>query len=202
MIKLSKAGKMPCRSWSLQAIDTCPASIGSDGELVDACKGCYATTGNYNFPNVKAPRIHNKEDWKRDNWVADMVAELDNDRYFRWFDSGDMYDLRLAEKILEICKATPWTRHWIPTRMHKFKKFSKVIEELNKLDNVVVRLSSDGVNGEIIDEETNKVLEEVESYTSWIWSNWNILLKEDNFEINKPKKVAWGWRNDILNNRK
>ena len=24
MIKLSKAGKMPCRSWSLQAIDTCP----------------------------------------------------------------------------------------------------------------------------------------------------------------------------------
>ena len=51
MIKLSKASKMPCRSWSLQAIDTCPASIGSDGELVDACKGCYATTGNYNFPN-------------------------------------------------------------------------------------------------------------------------------------------------------
>ena len=76
---------------------------------------------------------------------------MDNDRYFRWFDSGDMYDLRLAEKMLEICKATPWTRHWIPTRMHKFKKFSKVIEELNKLENVVVRLSSDGVNGEIID---------------------------------------------------
>ena len=86
MIKLSKAGKMPCRSWSLQAIPTCPASIGSDGELVDACKGCYATTGNYNFPNVKAPRIHNKEDWKRDNWVADMVAELYNARYFRWFE--------------------------------------------------------------------------------------------------------------------
>ena len=80
-----------------------------------------------------------------------MIAELDIDRYFRWFDSGDMYDLRLAEKILEICKSTPWTRHWIPTRMHKFKKFRTVIEELNKLNNVVVRLSSDGVNGEIID---------------------------------------------------
>jgi len=138
MIKLSKASKMPCRSWSLQAIDTCPASIGADGELVDACKGCYATTGNYNFPNVKAPRIHNKEDWKREEWASEMIAELDNDRYFRWFDSGDMYDLRLAEKILEICKATPWTKHWIPTRMHKFKKFKKVIDELNKLDNVVV----------------------------------------------------------------
>lgn len=151
MIKLSNTGKMPCRSWSLQAIDTCPASVGDDGELVDACKGCYATTGNYNFPNVKAPRIHNKEDWQREDWAADMIAELDNDRYFRWFDSGDVYHIKLAEKILEVCKATPWTRHWLPTRMHKFKKFRKVIDELNKLDNVVSRLSSDGVNGEIID---------------------------------------------------
>jgi hypothetical protein len=73
-IKLSKASKMPCRSWSLQALDTCPASVNSDGSLVDACKGCYATDGNYRFPNVKAPRLHNREDWKRDAWVDDMVV--------------------------------------------------------------------------------------------------------------------------------
>ena len=150
MIKLSKAGKMPCRSWSLQAIDTCPASIGSDGELVDACKGCYATTGNYRFPNVKKPREHNKEDWQRDSWVDDMVAELDNDRYFRWFDSGDMYHIQLARKILEVMKRTPWVRHWLPTRMHKFAKFAPVIQEMNSLPNVVVRLSSDSVIGETI----------------------------------------------------
>ena len=150
MIKLSKAGKMPCRSWSLQAIDTCPASIGSDGELVDACKGCYATTGNYRFPNVKKPREHNKEDWKRDSWVDDMVAELDNDRYFRWFDSGDMYHIKLARKMLEVMKRTPWVRHWLPTRMHKFAKFAPVIQEMNNLPNVVVRLSSDSVIGETI----------------------------------------------------
>ncbi len=150
MIKLSKAGKMPCRSWSLQAIDTCPASIGSDGELVDACKGCYATTGNYRFPNVKKPREHNKEDWQRDSWVDDMVAELDNDRYFRWFDSGDMYHIQLARKILEVMKRTPWVRHWLPTRMHKFAKFGLVLLEMNSLPNVVVRLSSDSVIGETI----------------------------------------------------
>ena len=150
MIKLSKAGKMPCRSWSLQAIDTCPASIGSDGELVDACKGCYATTGNYRFPNVKKPREHNREDWQRDSWVDDMVAELDNDRYFRWFDSGDMYHIKLARKILEVMKRTPWVRHWLPTRMHKFAKFAPVIQEMNSLPNVVVRLSSDSVIGETI----------------------------------------------------
>ena len=141
---------MPCRSWSLQAIDTCPASIGSDGELVDACKGCYATTGNYRFPNVKRPREHNKEDWKRDSWVDDMVAELDNDRYFRWFDSGDMYHIKLARKMLEVMKRTPWVRHWLPTRMHKFAKFAPVIQEMNNLPNVVVRLSSDSVIGETI----------------------------------------------------
>ena len=151
MIKLSKASKMPCRSWSLQALDTCPASKDENGELVPACQGCYATTGNYHFPNVKAPREHNKEDWQRSDWVDDMIAELDNDRYFRWFDSGDMYALKLAEKIYQVCKATPWTRHWIPTRMHKFPKFKKIIDKMNKLDNVVVRLSSDGINGEIIE---------------------------------------------------
>jgi len=154
MIKLSKASKMPCRSWSLEALVTCPASLEpTTGELVDACKGCYATTGNYRFPNVKAPRAHNKEDWKRDNWVSDMVAELDNDRYFRWFDSGDMYDIRLARKMLAVMEQTPHCNHWLPTRMHKFDKFNDIINIMSRLSNVVVRLSSDSVLGDTIDTE-------------------------------------------------
>ncbi|MHA2047852.1 MAG: GP88 family protein [Candidatus Thorarchaeota archaeon] len=104
---------MPCRSWSLQALTTCPGSKDTNGELVDACKGCYATTGNYRFPNVKAPREHNQEDWQRDSWVDDMVAELDNDRYFRWFDSGDMYHIKLAHKMLEVMQRTPWVKHLV-----------------------------------------------------------------------------------------
>ena len=151
-MKISKVGKLNSRSWSLEALETCPASKGSDGELVPACKGCYAVGGNYRFKNVKEARSHNKRDWQRSEWVADMIEELDSDRYFRWFDSGDMYSLKLAEKMYEICKATPWTKHWIPTRMHKFKKFRDVIDRLNALDNVVVRLSSDGINGEIIED--------------------------------------------------
>ena len=99
MIRLSKAGKMPCKSWSLEALTTCPGSKHKDGTLVDACNGCYATTGNYRFPNVKAPRIENQLDWKRKEWVSDMVEAIGDDEYFRWFDSGDMYDLRLANKI-------------------------------------------------------------------------------------------------------
>lgn len=149
MIKISITSKLDgIRSWSLQALDTCPGSIAAPGELVDACKGCYATTGNYRFANVKAPREHNKTDWQRLQWVDDMVQALDSDRYFRWFDSGDMYSLGLAEKILEVMKRTPWVKHWMPTRMHKFPKFALVLREMAALPNVSVRFSSDSVTGE------------------------------------------------------
>jgi hypothetical protein len=149
-IRLSKAGKMPCRSWSLQALTTCPGSIGDKGTLVDACRGCYATAGNYRFPSVKQPRESNQKDWKRAAWVSDMVAELDNDRYFRWFDSGDVYSLKLAEKILAVMQATPWVKHWLPTRMHKFVKFHGVFAAMESLPNVVVRYSSDSVTGKVV----------------------------------------------------
>lgn len=139
------------RSWSLQAIDTCPGSIASPGELVDACKGCYATTGNYNYPNVKAPRAHNREDWQHLDWADAMVVALDKDRYFRWFDSGDMYSIGLAEKIFEVMQRTPWVKHWLPTRMHKFPKFRDVLQRMQALPNVSVRFSSDSVTGEYVE---------------------------------------------------
>jgi hypothetical protein len=148
-MKISVTSKLDgIRSWSLQALDTCPGSIGAPGELVDACKGCYATTGNYVFANVKAPRAHNKEDWQRLEWCDDMVAELNKDRFFRWFDSGDMYALGLAEKMLEVMKRTPWVKHWLPTRMYKFPKFALVLREMASLPNVSVRFSSDSVTGQ------------------------------------------------------
>ena len=148
-MKISITSKLDgIRSWSLQALDTCPGSIAAPGELVDACKGCYATTGNYRFENVKAPRRHNKEDWQRMAWVDDMVAELNKDRFFRWFDSGDMYTLALAEKILEVMKRTPWVSHWLPTRMYKFPKFRQVLAEMQALPNVSVRFSSDSITGQ------------------------------------------------------
>jgi len=148
-IRISITSKLDgIRSWSLQALDTCPGSIESPGVLVDACKGCYATTGNYNYPNVKAPRESNKADWQRLDWVDDMVAELGKDRYFRWLDSGDLYSLALAEKVFEVMQRTPWCSHWLPTRMHKFPKFRMVLDQMKALPNVSVRFSSDSITGE------------------------------------------------------
>ena len=147
MLKLSKTSKLGTKSWSLQAIETCPGSVGKDGKLVAACSGCYATTGMYHFGAVKQVRADNKEDWKRDGWVADMVAALRKDGYFRWFDSGDMYSMELAEKMLAIMESTPGTKHWLPTRMHKFPKFQAIIARMQALPNVMVRPSSDAVDG-------------------------------------------------------
>lgn len=152
-VKLSNTSKLGVKSWSLQAINTCPASIGADGQLVDACKGCYATSGNYRFANVKAPREFNRQAWQEEDFVQDFIKALHKERFFRWFDSGDMYDLRLAHKMLEIMKATPHVKHWLPTRMHKFKKFHSVIQEMASLKNVVVRLSSDSVTGGMVESE-------------------------------------------------
>lgn len=148
-VKLSKTSKLDgIKSWSLEAGSTCPGSHGKGGELVPACQGCYAKGGNYRFANVKAPRVHNREDWKRADWVADMVEALDDSRYFRWFDSGDVYCKGLADKILEVMQRTPWVQHWLPTRSYKFPKIRAVLEKMRALDNVAVRYSSDSVTGE------------------------------------------------------
>jgi hypothetical protein len=42
--------------------------------------------------------------------------------------------------------------------MHKFPKFSKVIAKMQSLPNVVVRFSSDSVNGEIIPGQTTSTI--------------------------------------------
>ena len=147
MLKLSKTAKLGTLSWSLQAIETCPGSVGADGNLVPACSGCYATTGCYNFKGTKAVRSDNKQDAKRAGWATDMVAALKKQKHFRWFDSGDMYSLELAEKIYHVMKHTPGTKHWLPTRMAKFPKFAEVIARMQALPNVMVRFSSDAVDG-------------------------------------------------------
>lgn len=159
MVKLSKASKMPCKSWSLEAITTCPGSRGTNGELVPACQGCYATAGNYRFPNVKAPRQHNKQDWKRKAWVNDMVRAISADPFFRWFDSGDVYSVGLARKIHDVIARTPGTKHWLPTRSYKYEKVNKVLELINFLDHAVVRKSSDGIHGETLPGHSSTIFD-------------------------------------------
>ncbi len=148
MNKLSKTSKLDnILSWSLQALETCPGSLSAAGVLVDACSGCYATTGCYSFKGTKAVRADNKAAWQEAGWVDTMVAALKKQSFFRWFDSGDMYSLSLAVKMYEVMAATPHVKHWLPTRMYKFAKFEAILAKMEALPNVMVRRSSDAVDG-------------------------------------------------------
>ena len=156
--KISNASKMPCKSWSLPAWESCPSAKKSDGKPVDACNYCYALTGAYRFPATVASRAHNMEDWKCDDWVSAMVKVIGKAKYFRWFDSGDCYDTKLAYKIYTVMGLTPNCQHWLPTRMYKDSKFADVFNRMNELDNVVVRYSSDSINGEIVQGNTTSTI--------------------------------------------
>jgi hypothetical protein len=147
---LSLTSKLGCYSWSLEAWDYCPGSQDAAGEPVDACRFCYARNGFYRMPTVKAKRAANLKDFQLSDWVDRMVAALQKETHFRWFDSGDMFSLPLAEKIYAVMQQTPHVKHWLPTRMHKFDKFKPIIWDMQQLPNVVVRLSSDSVGGEVL----------------------------------------------------
>ena len=154
MLNLSRTSKLEgIRSWSLQAGSTCPASHDAS-----VCNGCFAKTGFYNMPHVINPRLENQKDWKRDSWADDMVQALQNERFFRWFDSGDIYKLTLAEKILEVCERTLWVNHWIPTQTWSIEQYGKVLRKLDSLPNVVVRASAKHVNTPITEFPNNSVV--------------------------------------------
>jgi len=54
-VKLTATSSMPCRSWSLPAEKSCPASKASVRKLGDSavCGSCYAMAGFYRMSNVK-----------------------------------------------------------------------------------------------------------------------------------------------------
>lgn len=148
-MKISVTSKLDgVRSWSLEALETCPGSIAAPGQLVDACAGCYATTGNYRFANVYISPLSNQR--KCVSLANSLTISSDHAKRCQSFllCARGALTLALAEKILEVMKRTPWVKHWLPTRMYKFPKFRQVLTDMQALKNVCVRFSSDSITGE------------------------------------------------------
>ena len=53
-------------------------------------------------------------------WIEAMVALVTGQQVFRWPDSGDLQSVQHLKNIFEVCKLTPDTRHWLPTREARF----------------------------------------------------------------------------------
>jgi len=148
-IEMSKTSKMPEGSWS---IDARRCNVGSKLRLVEGsvCRECYALAGRYNIPVVQNAQERRYQAIWADNWVPMMAQLIYSQTWFRWFDAGDLQGIEHLVKIVAICKLTPATNHWLPTKEYG------VIRQYKRLhgdfpDNLVVRPSAPMVDGDPID---------------------------------------------------
>ena len=137
----TRTSKMPGLSYSLPAWE---CKTGSKLRKVKSsvCASCYALKGNYTrYPAIKAAQYRRLKAMKHPDWVQAMAAVIKRQKWFRWHDAGDVQDQQHLQKIFEICRLTPETRHWLPTREAWIK------DHLDKAPvNLVIRFSPPMVN--------------------------------------------------------
>ena len=134
---LSKPSKMPGWAYGLPAPECKTGSILRNVEN-STCSGCYAMKGCYAFPIVQAAQYKRLKSIRSRLWVKAMTTLINSkkSKFFRWHDSGDVQDLKHLAKIFEVCRRTPNTIHWMPTREAWTKKY---IDRAPK--NLIIRFS-------------------------------------------------------------
>jgi len=103
------------------------------------CEGCYALKGCYVFKVVQEAQYRRLASVKHDLWTGAMALLINSkkSKVFRWHDSGDVQDEAHLIKIFAVCKLTPETSHWLPTREAWIKHFLPLCP-----DNLVIRFSA------------------------------------------------------------
>ena len=138
----TKTSKMPGLSYSLPAW---ACQTGSKLRLVKTspCYGCYALKGNYKrYPAIKAAQYRRLDAINHPQWVEAMATKIKNQKWFRWHDAGDLQSKEHMAKIIEICKLTPDTKHWLPTQERQYLPAPEDVPE-----NLIIRLSASKVDG-------------------------------------------------------
>jgi len=138
---LTQTSKMPCKSYSLPT-EACKTGFKMSKIAGSVCASCYADKGFYKMyqNTIKPAQFARLDSINNPNWVDAMVALIGSDPYFRFHDSGDLQGLEHFEKIVQVAKLTPKTRHWLPTREYSIIK--SYISKGGKIpENLIVRLS-------------------------------------------------------------
>ena len=94
---------------------------------------------SYRFRPVKSAMERRLEALQHPGWVDAMIQLIKPHKEFRWHDSGDLQSLDHLKNIFRVCKGTPATKHWLPTREAQILKHVKVNEVPR---NLVIRFSS------------------------------------------------------------
>ena len=139
---LTRTSKMPGLSYSLPAW---ACQTGSKLRKIPGspCFGCYALKGNYTrYPAIKAAQYRRLDSIKNPLWVEAMAAQIKRQKWFRWHDAGDVQSSEHMQKIIEVCKLTPDTQHWLPTQERQYLPDPGDVPK-----NLIIRLSAAKVNG-------------------------------------------------------
>ena len=140
---LSATGKMPCPSINLPAV-ACVTGSKLAKVPGTTCHGCYALKGRYNFKYTKIAMARRLAALQDSRWVRAMVVLMKDRKYFRWHDSGDIQSAWHLKRILEVCKQTPSTKHWLPTREAQLLQY---LDPNLIPPNLIIRLSATKVDG-------------------------------------------------------
>ena len=134
---MTRTSKMPGLSYSLPAWE---CKTGSKLRKIknSVCSMCYALKGNYTrYKAIKAAQYVRLASLNSELWTAAIVTQIKRQKYFRWHDAGDVQDVQHLNKIYEVCRLTPGTKHWMPTREAWIKDHLD-----SKPDNLVIRFSA------------------------------------------------------------
>ena len=144
---LSNPSKMPCRGYSIPA-QACITGSKLRDVVGSVCEGCYAMRGNYLWGNVMDSLAKRLRLIQTDLWIEGMVFLIKHysPKLFRWHDSGDLQSTDHLERILEVVRLTPKTKHWLPTReLGMVKQF--IADGGILPDNIVIRVSATMIDG-------------------------------------------------------
>ena len=131
--------KMPCPSLSISAF-LCRVGDKLSKIKDSVCYFCYARRGFYHMPNVKTKHQQMLE-FMKSKYFVDVMVQLNSElSFFRWFDSGDIQSLDMANDILDICERTPNCKYWIPTK--EYKDWKTVLKSRSLPSNVALRFST------------------------------------------------------------
>jgi hypothetical protein len=139
---MTRTTKMPGLSYSLPAWE---CQTGAKLSLVPGtpCFGCYAKKGNYiRYPAIKKAQYYRLASLVHDSWIMAMVSQIKRQKFFRWHDAGDVQSVEHMSKILEVCRLTPGTKHWLPTQERDYIPSPERVPS-----NLIIRLSGSKING-------------------------------------------------------
>lgn len=142
---LSYTSKMPCPSWGISALK-CKTGNKLAEVPGSVCSDCYARKFRYLFKNVIGTHSRRLELFGGPKWVDAMTHLIYPHPLFRWFDSGDLQDVDMLDKIIKVVRNTDLTTHWMPSREHGI--VGSWVRRFGKLPhNLVLRLSAYMIDG-------------------------------------------------------